>query len=155
MWYGARFKAACGAAAVLLAALSPVHADGIGQIKTTKGSAVIERNGQQIPARVGEVLQQADVVRTGADGAAGITLKDHSMIAVGPDTEFALKKFAFNATTHVGMIDGALNRGTLAVKSGKIVQQTPEAMKISTPSTVLAVRGTEFLVRVDKPFFKF
>ncbi len=32
-----------------------------------------------------------------------------------------------------------------------MVKQTPESMKIRTPSSVMAVRGTEFVVQVDEP----
>jgi hypothetical protein len=31
--------------------------------------------------------------------------------------------------------------------SGKIAKQSPDAMKVRTPSTILGVRGTEFVVR--------
>ena len=42
-------------------------------------------------------------------------------------------------------------RGTLAVKSGYIVQQGPpgEAMRVRTPAAILGVRGTEFVVRAE------
>jgi hypothetical protein len=35
------------------------------------------------------------------------------------------------------------------VVSGKMVKQTPGSMRVRTPSSVMGVRGTEFLVRVD------
>jgi hypothetical protein len=31
------------------------------------------------------------------------------------------------------------------------VKQTPESMKIRTPSAIMGVRGTEFVVQVDEP----
>jgi hypothetical protein len=34
--------------------------------------------------------------------------------------------------------------------SGRIVKQTPEAMRVKTPSAVMGVRGTEFIVKVDQ-----
>jgi hypothetical protein len=33
--------------------------------------------------------------------------------------------------------------------SGKIAKQSPDAMKVRTPASVLGVRGTEFVVKVD------
>jgi hypothetical protein len=44
-----------------------------------------------------------------------------------------------------------LKRGTLAVVSGKLAKQSPDAMKVRTPAAVLGVRGTEFLVRTGDP----
>jgi hypothetical protein len=35
------------------------------------------------------------------------------------------------------------------VVSGKMVKQSPEAMRVRTPASIMGVRGTEFLVRVD------
>ena len=57
--------------------------------------------------------------------------------------------FAFDATTHQGKMDATLSKGTLSVVSGKLSKQSPEAVKVRTPASVLGVRGTEFLVKVD------
>jgi hypothetical protein len=34
--------------------------------------------------------------------------------------------------------------------SGKIVRQSPDAMKVRTPAAILGVRGTEFVVRTGE-----
>ena len=47
--------------------------------------------------------------------------------------------------------DANLKKGTLAVISGKMVKQSPESMKVRTPSAIMGVRGTEFIVQVDEP----
>jgi hypothetical protein len=62
---------------------------------------------------------------------------------------FDIEHYRFDSTTHAGQFDGALKKGSLAVVSGKIVKQTPGAMRVRTPTSVLGVRGTEFAVRVD------
>ena len=49
--------------------------------------------------------------------------------------------------THAGRFDTSLRHGTLSAVSGKIARQSPDAMKVRTPSTILGVRGTEFVVR--------
>jgi len=38
----------------------------------------------------------------------------------------------------------------MAVVSGKIVKQSPEAMRVKTPAAIMGVRGTEFVVKVDE-----
>jgi len=118
-----------------------------GQIKVSKGSAQIERSGQKLPASVGHVVQQGDVVITGSDGSVGITFRDNSLVSIGPDSVLAIDRFVFNSTTHQGNFDSTLKQGTLAVVSGKLAKQSPEAMKVKTPAAILGVRGTEFLVR--------
>jgi hypothetical protein len=139
---------------IILAALAlagPVLANDIGQVKVAKGTVQIEREGKRMPAAVGTPVRTADVLVTGADGSAGITFSDNSLISVGPNSVFAIDKYQFDSTTHVGEFEGSLRKGKLAAVSGKMVKQTPESMKIRTPSSVMAVRGTEFVVEVKDP----
>jgi hypothetical protein len=124
-------------------------AEPIGQIKTAAGTVAIEREGAAHPAAAGDRVQQADVVTTGADGTVGITFQDNSMMSLGPGSRLVIDKFQFDTTTHDGVFESSLRTGTLAVKSGQIVQQTPEAMRVRTPAAVLGVRGTEFVVRAE------
>jgi hypothetical protein len=134
--------------ATLLLLTSASHAaDAIGQIKTETGTVTIERSGAAKPAAIGDHVFQSDTIITAANGTVGITFADNSMMSLGPNSRLALDQFRFNATTHVGVFDSSLQKGTLAVKSGEIVHQTPEAMHIKTPAALLGVRGTEFVVR--------
>ena len=124
-----------------------VSAD-IGQIKTLSGEVYIIRGGEQVPGRPGLPLEQADTVLTGADGQVGITFVDNSRISAGPNSELALSRFRFNATTHEGEFTADIKQGTLSVVSGQIAKHSPDQMKVRTPSSLLAVRGTTFLVKV-------
>jgi len=132
---------------VLALGVAVASAEDAGQIKVSKGSAQIERAGKTLPATVGQVVQQGDVVVTGADGSVGITFRDNSLVSIGPDSALGIDRFVFDSTTHQGNFDASLKQGTLAVVSGKLAKQSPEAMKVKTPAAILGVRGTEFLVR--------
>ena len=127
----------------------PAWAD-IGQIKTSQGSVTVERNGQALAGAVGLRLQVADALKTGADGAVGITMSDNSLLSAGPNSILWLERFEFDATTAVGRFDARLQRGTLAVASGRIAKQSPQAMTVRTPSAQLGVRGTDFVVSADE-----
>ena len=121
----------------------------IGLVKVSKGSVEIQRDGARMPASVGAGLRTADVVVTGADSSAGITFTDNSLVSIGPNSVFAIDKYSFDTTTHQGEFEGNLKQGRLAAISGKMVKQSPESMKIRTPSAIMGVRGTEFVVQVD------
>jgi len=136
-------------AAVLSVAIPALAAD-VGLVKVSKGSVQIERNGTKVAAPVGAPVQASDVIMTGADGSAGITFTDNSLVSVGPNTVFAIDKYRFDSTTHAGEFEGNLRKGRLAAISGKMVKQSPESMKIRTPSAIMGVRGTEFVVQVDE-----
>jgi len=127
----------------------PAFANDVGQIKTAHGSVQLERAGQKMNVAAGMAVQQADVIVTGADGAVGVTFTDNSLLSAGPNTVLAIDRYAFDSTTHAGQFDASVRKGTLAVVSGNIVKQSPEAMRIHTPASIMGVRGTEFVVRVN------
>lgn len=138
------------AAAFISAAATPALADAVGQVKISAGSVVIERAGQRLPGAVGSSVEAADNILTGADGSAGITFIDNSRLSVGPNSTLAISRFNFNPTTHDGNFDSTLKRGTLSVVSGKLAKRSPDAMTVSTPSTILGVRGTEFVLKAGE-----
>jgi hypothetical protein len=135
----------------VLALAGPALASDVGQIKVAKGSVQVEREGRRAAAAVGMPVRTSDVLVTGADGSVGVTFSDNSLVSVGPNSVFAIDKYQFDSTTHAGEFEGSLRKGKLAAVSGKMVKQSPESMKIRTPSSVMAVRGTEFVVEVDEP----
>jgi hypothetical protein len=118
----------------------------IGQIKTSKGRVEVTRAGQTLPGSVGTRLQTSDTVTTGADGSVGITMNDDSLLSAGPNTVLSLDRYDFDPTTNQGRFNATLNKGTLAVISGRLAKQNPGAMTVQTPAAVLGVRGTEFVV---------
>ena len=132
------------------ATISAQAEDVIGQVKTEKGDVKVLRHGMAQPLAVGDHVMQSDTISTSKGGSVGITFVDNSMMSLGPNSQLALDEFHFDTTTHAGVFNTSLSKGTLAVKSGQIVQQTPEAMHIKTPAALLGVRGTEFVVRADE-----
>jgi hypothetical protein len=137
--------------AIALALPGAAIASEAGLIKVSKGSVQLQRGGAKVPATVGTAIRTSDVIVTGADGSAGITFTDNSLVSVGPNSVFAIDKYRFDTTTHAGEFEGNLKQGRLAAVSGKMVKQSPESMRIRTPSAVMGVRGTEFVVQVDEP----
>ena len=137
-------------AALAAAWLAPPAYGDVGQVKVAKGRVTVERKGQELAAQVGMPLETADVVRTGADGSVGITMRDNSLLSAGPNSIVSLDRFEFDPATSDGRFDARLQRGTLAVSSGRIAKKSPQAMTVRTPAAVLGVRGTEFVVSVDE-----
>jgi len=121
----------------------------IGQIKVSNGEVTVERKGELRPGAVGTRLESSDVVRTGAAGSVGITMADNSLLSAGPNSILSLDRFDFDPTSNQGRFDAQLQKGSLAVISGRIAKQSPEAMTVRTPSAILGVRGTEFAVAAN------
>ena len=133
-------------ALVTLCLATAASAADIGQIKISKGQVTVEREGRTVPGPVGTRVQAADIVRTGTDGSVGITMDDDSLLSAGPSSVLSLDRYAFDPATDRGRFDASLNKGTLAVISGRIAKQAPDAMTVRTPTAVLGVRGTQFAV---------
>jgi hypothetical protein len=140
------FRSSIAVALIALATLA--QAADIGRIKVAHGTVTIQRAGTSIPASVGMPVQASDVIATGSDGSVGITMTDNSLLSAGPNSVLALDRYDFDDVTSEGHFDTSLRKGTLAVVSGRLAQQSPDAMKVRTPSAVLGVRGTEFVVSV-------
>jgi hypothetical protein len=145
-----RFLGLAVVLAIGFTAISARAEDAIGQVKTAKGEVKVLRHGAPQPLAVGDHVFQTDSISTAKGASVGITFVDNSMMSLGPSSQLALDQFQFDTTTHAGVFNTSLTKGTLAVKSGQIVQQTPEAMHIKTPAALLGVRGTEFVVRADE-----
>jgi len=138
-------------AALMLSALFATCASAaeIGRIKVAKGQVTVERKGEALPGAVGMRLEPADVLKTGADGSVGITMADNSLLSAGPNSILSLDRFDFDPTSNQGRFDAQLQKGSLAVISGRMAKQSPEAMTVRTPSAILGVRGTEFVLSAD------
>ena len=135
-------------AIAVLSAPVAMAVDDAGQIKVVNGPVTIERAGQSLPAVTGARIQQADTLRTGAGGSVGVTMLDNTLVSAGPNSVLVIERYAFNSTTHQGQFDAGLRRGTLSMVSGKLAKQSPDAVRVITPTTVLGARGTEFHVQV-------
>jgi hypothetical protein len=120
----------------------------IGRIKTVSGAAAVVRGEARTPATPGLQLSVSDVITTGRDGRVGLTLIDNSRFAIGPNSRVALSQFEFDDTTHKGQSLTSVDRGSLAIVSGQIAKENKDAMKVRTPTSLLAARGTRFVVEV-------
>lgn len=123
--------------------------DRIGQFRNVSGDAFVLRGDVRQAAAIGDIVQRQDTIETGADGAVGITFDDNTVFSAGPNSNVHLEDYKFNPSTLQGSFLAKLGKGTLSVISGDIARGSPEAMKIKTPSAILGVRGTRFLVQVD------
>jgi hypothetical protein len=137
-------------AGLLIAAAvsTPGWAADIGRIKTVAGTAAVVRGATSLPATPGLPLSVKDVLTTGKDGRIGITFVDNSRFSVGPNARVSLAEFQFDNTTHKGSSLTEVDRGSLAIVSGQIAKENKDAMKVRTPTSLLAARGTHFVVDV-------
>jgi hypothetical protein len=137
--------------ALVFAAVTPVLADqaGAGRIKTVSGAAFIVRDGASIAAQPGQVVFEADTIRTGSDGTVGVTLKDDTRLALGPGSEVRVNRFVYAPGS--GSFGLALKfvRGVTAYVSGRMAKLAPDSIRLETPAAIVGVRGTTLAIRAE------
>lgn len=139
-------------ATVLVSTASVLAAEdaAVGLVKVAEGEVNIEREQVLVAVSVGMTVLQSDVIVTGVDGSIGITFQDNSLLSLGPRSRLAVDTFHFDSTTHEGAFETTLSKGRMAVVSGKIAKHQLDAMKVRTPTALLGVRGTEFIVEAGE-----
>ena len=137
----------------LLLGASPVLAQegsGAGRVKVASGAAFVVRQGREIPAAPGQLVLEADVLRTGTDGRLGITLNDDTRVSLGPASEIRLDRFAYGAADGGMAVALRFVRGVAAYVSGRIAKLSPDSVRLETPAAIVGVRGTTLAIRVDE-----
>ena len=119
-----------------------------GTLKTVQGIVTVSQ-GSSAPRVVqpGDPVQVADKLATGADSAASVVMRDGSTLVLGPHSQLDITHFAFNGTTQKGNLFISLLRGSLRMVTGLVGKGNPDAVKITTPTSVIGVLGTDFIVR--------
>lgn len=121
----------------------------VGTFKQVEGEAWVGPTASRRAAASGDGVQVSDRLTTGKTGAATITLKDGTVLTMGPDTTMDLSQFAFDSTTQKGNLLLDLLQGSVRVVTGLLGKVNPELFKVKTPTSVVGVRGTDFIVQTE------
>jgi len=140
------------AAMGLLASFSQVAhaAEPAGYVKTVGGEATVTSAGKTVAASAGAPLVAGDVIKTGPGGSLGVTLRDNTLMSFGPSTSFTLEDYLFAPAKGDLKLGGKIAAGTLHYVSGSIAHLKPDAVAIKTPTGIIGVRGTRFVVVVEE-----
>lgn len=122
----------------------------IGRIKRSTGTVAIERGKAKLAPKPGFQLLSGDMLVTGKDGQMSLTFIDDSRFSLGPNSRVSVDQFDYDRTIQAGSFVTRIDRGSLAIVSGQIAHSKQDAMKVRTPTSLLGVRGTRFIVEVPK-----
>ena len=121
----------------------------IGYVKNITGEATITTNGDIISAKVGAPIYQSSVLTTRAQSSIGITLKDATVISLGPETEFSIDEYVYEPAKNKLKFGSRITKGSLNYISGIIAKLQPDAVTVTTPSGIIGIRGTKFVVKAE------
>jgi hypothetical protein len=96
--------------------------------------------------KLNDDIFSGDTVRTGPNGAIGITLDDETTFSMGANATMLMDNYVYESggSKNVGLFNVA--RGTVAFVAGQVAHTGD--MKISTPTATLGVRGTTGVIEV-------
>jgi hypothetical protein len=133
---------------MLLALNANAQALRSGTLKSVQGEVNLNQGAVTRAAEVGAGLLETDRIVTGRNASTTVTFKDGTVVSVGPNTTLDLSKLQFDPTTQNGSLALSLLQGTIRVVTGLLGKLHPEQVNITTPTSVVGVRGTDFIVEV-------
>ena len=137
----------CAALALVVSAASAQDVRH-GTLKNVAGDVRLSQGTASRAAVAGDGVQEADRIVTGQGASTTLTLKDGTVLAVGPNTTMELTKIQFDTTTQDGNLAVNLLKGSIRMVTGWLGKLHPEQVRVVTPTSVVGVRGTDFIVEV-------
>lgn len=133
---------------LLFPALTLAEESPVGSIKTLEGDVLVLRGSQSFPASIGMPVFQGDIIQTPASGSVGIIFRDDSIISLGPESKLSIMEYVFEPKDEKFSMLMKMIKGTFVYISGAIGRLSPDSIKLETPSSMIAVRGTKMLIEV-------
>lgn len=122
----------------------------IGYVKSVSGEASVTSGAKKIKAEVGSPIHQGSVLQTGKKSSMGVTFKDETVMSFGADTVFTVDEYLYAPVQGKLKFSSNLAKGSLNYVSGVIEKLKPDAVTVGTPSGIIGVRGTQFLIKVEE-----
>lgn len=122
----------------------------IGYVKTVSGEAFVVTSGKSTKAEVGVPVHVNSTLKTSAKSSLGVTFKDETVMSFGPNTELTVNEYLYAPSQGKLKLGSQLAKGSMNYVSGVIAKLRPEAVSVKTPTGVIGVRGTQFVVMVEE-----
>lgn len=117
-----------------------------GTVVSSNGDTWLMRDGSiSSPLRDGATVYGGDKLVTGPDARIEVRFVDNARIAIGPGSEFRVDEYRFDSGGERSFF--TLARGVIRQISGAIGKRNHDDYRLTTPTGVLAIRGTEFVAR--------
>ena len=144
-----------------------------GLVQFATGEVQLRRGAAESAVAKGVEVESGDVIVTGAAGRAQIRFSDGGLVALYPDSQFTVTRYAdagsaagaSNAANAVSAVNGSgpgaaatagaasedhfavsLLRGGMRAVTGLIGKRDPRNYKVTTPTAVVGIRGSAFLI---------
>ena len=125
---------------------SPPVLEQIGVVRFASGNVVRKNAVGEEALEKGDPIYEGDEIIVEGRGYLVATMNDGTRFTQGANSRTTLENFEFNETAKTGSFEAKIIQGGFSYKSGKIgtfAGNSRDHTKISTPSAVIRVRGSE------------
>ncbi len=129
------------AAALFLLFILPVSSQAA-HIAFFVGDVSVLRQGKKVPVSMGTAMEAGDLIKTGARSTMELTYDDGSRITISENSSAKVGSSSVKGSDSVTLLSGNLG--------GKFSKMKKEDRRVYTPTTICAIRGTEFTVSVSR-----
>ena len=135
--------------AVLMALAGAAFAQAAGKVVLAVGDVVAVRGADRVRLAAGAAVNSGDTVVTGAQSHAQIRFADNALVALKPDSEFRIEKFAYNGREdNANVAVFRLVRGGYRTLTGEIGRVNKEAYRVETTQATIGIRGTHYQLQI-------
>jgi len=124
-------------------------AESAGTVQFAIGEVSARRQDTVVPLRKGSAVESGDVLTTGPGGRAQIRFSDGGLVALQPDTRFAITEYADRQDPRQDRYLVALLQGGLRSITGLIGKRNHDNYKVQTPTALIGIRGSAFTAFFD------
>ncbi len=123
------------------------HAQNVGRVLLAAGDVTAARGATAVKLAPGAVIQDKDVLRTGAASNLQVRFSDDSLISLRENSELRIEEFRYN-----GKEDGSeraffsLVTGGLRAFTGLVGRSNNNNYRMTTSTATIGIRGTDYVL---------
>jgi hypothetical protein len=116
----------------------------VGRVVLAAGEATALRAGQPVRLALGTVIQDKDVLRTGAASNLQVRFEDDSYVSLRENSELRVDEFRFTKGAGKDSAVFSLLKGGLRAVTGAVGRRNNDDYKMVTPTATIGIRGTDY-----------
>ena len=125
----------------------------IGYVTSLKGDVSVIHAGEREKTSLGlsDPVYLGDIIQTGANSKIQILMEDESLLNLGEKARITIKDHMYQPEKDLRSSIYKLIRGKVRVVVGKLFSDPASSLEVETPTSIIGIRMTEFIVWVVSP----
>jgi len=125
----------------------------IGYVTSLKGKVLVIHAGERekTPLGLNDPVHLGDTIQTTAHSKIQILMEDESLLNLGEKAQIIIKEHLYQPENDLRSSVYKLIRGKVRAVIGKFFSHTASRFEVETPTSIIGIRMTEFIVWVVSP----